>query len=169
VSPFRLYVAAWFPMTSGRSCPLRHVRAGDKRGRQIHHVSRAGGSIGIRFGVPFAVKNRNSKRRSSFVVIDQKKELRNETARGSTAGFGGTGVLMRCEFTDKRYPKITQRSAPLQRRFSGCFGAAFPLDLAAAVLSVSVLSLRAFRVPAALGPLIVCLADRALLPVKLPV
>jgi hypothetical protein len=32
-------------MTSGRSCPLRHVRAGDKRGRQIHHVSRAGGSV----------------------------------------------------------------------------------------------------------------------------
>ena len=45
VSPFRLYVAAWFPMTSGRSCPLRHVRAGDKRGRQIHHVSRARGSV----------------------------------------------------------------------------------------------------------------------------
>ena len=32
-------------MTSGRSCPLRHVRAGDKRGRQIHHVSRARGSV----------------------------------------------------------------------------------------------------------------------------
>ena len=83
-----------------------------------------------------------------------------------TAGFGGTGVLMRCEFTDKQYPKITAVSAPSK---PGCFGAAFPLDLAAAVLSVSVLSLHAFRVPAALGPLIVCLADRALLPVKLPV
>jgi hypothetical protein len=73
---------------------------------------------------------------------------------------------MRCEFTDKQYPKITAVSAPSK---PGCFGAAFPLDLAAAVLSVSVLSLHAFRVPAALGPLIVCLADRALLPVKLPV
>jgi len=104
------------------------------------------------------VKNVNVESKFKIVIIDQKKELRNETARGSTAGFGGTGVLMRCEFTDKRYPKIMQRSAPLQRR---CFGAAFPLDLAAAVLSVSVLSLRAFRVPAALGPLIVCLADRA--------
>ena len=65
---------------------------------------------------------------------------------------------MRCEFTDKQYPKITAVSAPSK---PGCFGAAFPLDLAAAVLSVSVLSLHAFRVPAALGPLIVCLADRA--------
>ena len=43
--------------------------------------------------------------------IDQKKELRNETARGSTAGFGGTGVLMRCEFTDQRYPKRSAVSA----------------------------------------------------------
>ena len=32
------------------------------------------------------------------VIRYQKKELRNETARGSTAGFGGTGVCVGVRF-----------------------------------------------------------------------
>ena len=57
-----------------------------------------------------------------------------------TAGVGGTGVLMRCEFTDKRYPKITAVIAPTagvsERVAVRC---RWNLDLAAAVLlSVSV-------------------------------
>ena len=43
------------------------------------------------------------------VIRYQKKELRNETARGSTAGFGGTGVCVGVRFVS--LPSTKQEDA----------------------------------------------------------
>ena len=133
-------------MTSGRSCPLRHVRAGDKRGRQIHHVSRARGSVRLlrtsnishlahATPAPRARPSRASARAS--VQASKGRGSRPPLHRGHDRGIGRVEMAVSCRITNSRSVSSMHRRGLNLKRARAAVRLRLRLTLSAARAAVS--------------------------------